>query len=32
MVRWKFLPETFPAKVEIEKIIKDNGWDKEKKK
>jgi hypothetical protein len=32
MVRWKFLPESFPAKAEIEKMIKDNGWDKEKDK
>jgi hypothetical protein len=32
MVRWKFLPDTFPAKAEIEKMIKDNGWDKEKEK
>lgn len=28
VVRWKFMPPGFPAKVEIEKIITDNGWDK----
>lgn len=32
MVHWKFLPETFPVKAEIEKMIKDNGWDKKKEK
>ena len=32
MVRWKFLPDTFPVKVEVDRIIKENGWDKEKKK
>jgi hypothetical protein len=31
MVRWKFLPDTFPVKVEVDKIIKDNEWDKPKK-
>jgi hypothetical protein len=32
MVHWNFLPETFPVKAEIEKMIKDNGWDKKKEK
>jgi len=28
LARFKALPGTFGPKVEIEKIVKDNGWDK----
>ncbi len=28
LVRWKFLPDTLGAKSDMDKIFKDNGWDK----
>jgi hypothetical protein len=27
LVRFKFLPDALPAKPEIDKIIKDSGWE-----
>ncbi len=30
LVRFKFLPDALPAKAEIDKIIKDNGWQPKK--
>lgn len=28
LAKFNILPATFPPKVELEKIIKDQGWDK----
>jgi hypothetical protein len=30
LMHFKFLPDNFLAKPEIEKIIKDNGWEEKK--
>ena len=30
LARWKTIPDTFAAKVEIDTLIKDQGWDKKK--